>query len=239
MKARRIKMKKIILFGALLLCSAGLVQAQTGASQNYVDGVHYFTLNQASTPRKSDVISVTEIFSYGCHACNDFEPYMQNWKAKQASDVKLNRIPVGFGNPSWELLAKAYVMAEILGEEEENHVPLMDALWKEKRQMRSLDALANFYAERGVDKAKFMALDNSFMLNMRQKQNQDKLAIYAPRGTPTMVVNGKYKIVTGQAVPNYSALLSVVDFLVAKERGGLAPVAAVQDVETAADTAAN
>jgi thiol:disulfide interchange protein DsbA len=237
--ARRINMKKMLLLGVLLLSWTGLIQAQVGASQNYTDGVHYFTLNQASTPRKSDVITVTELFSYGCHACNDFEPYMQNWKAKQASDVKLNRIPVGFGRPAWDLLAKAYVMAEILGVEEENHVPLMNAIWKEKRQMRSLDELANFYAEQGVDKAKFMALDNSFMLNMRQKQNMEKLGLYAPRGTPTMVVNGKYKIVTGQAVPNYEALLSVVDFLVTKERAEMAPAAASADAKAAAETAAN
>ena len=228
-------MKKFALLGALMMIWGSAVQAQTGP---YSDGVHYFTLEQAASSRQSDVITVTELFSYGCHACNDFEPYMQNWKAKQADDVKLNRIPVGFGRAAWDLLAKGYVIAEILGVEEENHVPLMNAIWKDRRQFRTLEDMADFYAEHGADKAKFMALDNSFMLSMRQKQNTDKLGLYSPRGTPTMVVNGKYKILTSRAVPNYDALLSVVDFLVAKERAERAPVAVEAKAEAVADTAA-
>lgn len=228
-------MKKFAFIGALMMFWGGAVQAQSG----YSDGVHYFTLEQAASSHKSDVITVTELFSYGCHACNDFEPYMQNWKAKQAEDVKLNRIPVGFGRAAWDLLAKGYVIAEILGVEEENHVALMNAIWKDRRQFRTLEDMADFYAEHGADKEKFMALDNSFMLSMRQKQNTDKLGLYSPRGTPTMVVNGKYKIQTSQAVPNYDALLSVVDFLVAKERAERAPAAVEAQAEATAETAAN
>ncbi len=211
-------MKKIALLGMFLLGWDISVQAQPAANEPYSEGVHYLRLVQAPSARKSDTVNVTEIFSYGCHACNDFEPHMQNWKGKQAGDVKLNRIPVGFGRAAWDLLAKAYLIAEIMGIEEEAHVPLMNAIWKDRRQMRTLEDLASFYAEQGADREKYLALDNSFMLNMRQKQNNDKLGIYAPRGTPTMVVNGKYKIQTNQSVPNYEAMLSVVDYLVARER---------------------
>ena len=233
-------MKQFALIGALLLGWSGMVQAQIGNTEPYREGIHYFELNQASAPRKSEFVTVTELFSYGCHACNDFEPYMQSWKGQQAADVKLNRIPVGFGRRAWDILARGYVIAEIMGVEEEAHVPLMNAIWKEKRQFRSIEDIADFYAEQGVDKAKYMSLDNSFMLSMREKQNADKLGLYAIKGTPTMVVNGKYKIQTGQAVPNYQAMLTVVDFLVAKERASLAPVAEavseeIKEVETASN----
>jgi thiol:disulfide interchange protein DsbA len=210
-------MKKIAFIAALLLVCAGPLQAQVSA-EPFTEGVHYVKFEQAATAGSSETIMVTEIFSYGCHACNDFEPYMQSWKTKQAEDVKLNRIPVGFGRAQWEMLAKGYIIAEIMGIEEESHVPMMDAIWKERKQMRSLNDLADFYSEHGAEREKFLALENSFMLNMRQKQNNDKLGIYSPRGTPTMVVNGKYKIQTGQSVPNYQAMLAVVDFLVTKER---------------------
>ena len=230
-------MKQFALIGALLLGWSGMVQAQ---AEPYREGYHYFKLNQANAPRKSEFVTVTELFSYGCHACNDFEPYMQSWKGRQAADVKLDRIPVGFGHRAWELMARGYVIAEIMGVEEEAHVPLMNAIWKEKRQFRSIEDLADFYAEQGADKAKYMSLDNSFMLSMREKQNTDKLGLYAIKGTPTMVVDGKYKIQTGPAVPNYEAMLSVVDFLVAKGRVNLAPVAEaaseeIKEIETASN----
>lgn len=227
-------MKKITLIGVLLVLWGSAAQAQTGAAEPFSNGVHFTRLVQADSPRRSEVITVTELFSYGCHACNDFEPYMQNWKSKQASDVKLNRIPVGFGRAAWQLLAKGYVIAEIMGIEEENHLPLMNAIWRDRRQMRTLDDIANFYAEQGADKEKFLALDGSFMLDMRQKQNDDKLVIYAPRGTPTMVVNGRYKVQTGQSVPSYDVMLSVVDYLVQKERLEIAADAEASRLEESA-----
>ncbi len=238
-------MKKIVMMSALLMCllmvCGSVVYAQEGVTGPYKEGVHYIKLNKAVSARKSEVISVTEIFSYACHACNDFEPFMQSWKGKQAQDVILNRIAVGFGRGSWELLAKGYVIAEILGVEEQAHVPMMNALWREGQQMRTLEDLANFYAGHGADKAKFLALDGSFMLNMRQKQNNDKLGVYSVRGTPTVIVNDTYKIQTGQAVPNYQVMLSVVDYLVANERAAMAPVAdaTATDASGEAETAAN
>ena len=234
-------MKKIVIIGALLLCWGSVVHAQTGAPRAFEEGVHYFELNKAASARKQDFITVTELFSYGCHACNDFEPFVQSWKSKQAQDVKLNRIPVGFGRGSWELLAKAYVIAEILGVEEEAHVPLMNALWRDNQQMRTLEDLANFYVQYGADKAKYMALNDSFMLNMRTKQNRDKLGAYSPKGTPTMIVNDKYKIQTSQAVPNYQAMLVVVDYLVAEERAAMVPAveATASEASGEAETAAN
>lgn len=226
-------MKQFAILGVLLMGFSGLALAQQG-QEPYKEGTHYFSLNQAAPAKQSDVITVTELFSYGCHACNEFEPFMQSWKARQSEDVRLNRIPVGFGRAAWELLAKGYVMAEILGVEEQAHLPLMNVIWKDGKQMRSIDDLADFYAQHGADRAKYMALNNGFMLNMRLKQNADKLGLYAPRGTPTMVVDGKYKIQTGKDVPSYESMLQVVDFLVAKER---AARLAVTDAPEAAATA--
>lgn len=228
-------MKNYALIGVLLLCWAGGLQAQSGGAMQFRDGVHYFSLNMAEPARKSDVITVTELFSYGCHACNDFEPHVQSWKKKQAEDVRLNRIPVGFGRRAWELLAKGYMIAEIMGVEDEAHVPLMNAIWRDGKQLRSLEDMADFYAQHGADKAKFLALDGSFMLNMRMKQNTDKLRLYALKGTPTMIVNGRYKIQTSQAVPNYQAMLTVVDFLVEQERAAMAPAVAESEEDTGAE----
>jgi len=219
-------MKRLAIF-ATLMAFAGMAMAQTG---QFREGVHYTKLDQAASARKPEAVIVTEIFSYGCHACNEFEPYIQSWKARQAEDVKLNRMPVGFGRAQWNLMAKGYLMAEILGVEEDTHQNLMNAIWKEGlwnrgTQIRSVEQLADFYASQGVDRDKFMALDGGFMLSMREKRNADLLSVYQPRQTPTLIVAGKYKVQTGQNVPSFQAMLTVVDHLVAQERALLAPVA--------------
>jgi thiol:disulfide interchange protein DsbA len=234
-------MKKIALTAVSLLLISGFAQAQFTPVEQYREGEHYMLLPQTTSAKSTTGVSVTEIFSYMCHACNDFEAYMQNWKKKQLADVTLNRIPVGFGRASWDLLANGYLIAEIMGIAEETHLPLMNTIWKEGKQFRTMQDLADFYASHGADREKYLGLEGSFMLNMRQKQNNDKLGVYSPRGTPTMVVNGTYKVQTGQAVPNYDALLSVVDFLVAKERAANASAAApsAEAVSSCSTEAAN
>lgn len=224
---------------AMLLMVGSLAWAQ---QPDIREGVHYTRLDQAPSARTPEKIEVTEIFSYGCHACNEFEPFIQSWKARQAEDVAFNRIPVGFGRPNWNMLAKGYLMAEILGVEDETHMPLMNAIWKQGlwnrgTQVRSVEQLADFYAGQGVDREKFLALDNGFMLNMREKRNADLLSAYQPRQTPTMIVAGKYKVQTGQSVPSYQAMLAVVDHLVALERAERAPVAEAA-TESAEDSSA-
>lgn len=220
-------MKQLAIIATLLLAFAGTAIAQTG---QFREGVHYTKLTEATSSRKPDSVTVTEIFSYGCHACNEFEPFIQSWKARQPDDVKMNRIPVSFNRPQWNLLAKGYLMAEILGVEDETHMPLMNAIWKEGlwnrgTQIRSVEQLADFYQTQGVDREKFLALDKGFMLNMRERRNAELLGIYAPRQTPTMIVAGKYRVQTDRNVPSYDAMLTVVDHLVAKERALIQPVA--------------
>jgi protein dithiol oxidoreductase (disulfide-forming) len=210
--------KTFTMVGAILLSWGSMGFAQTGTAELYQEGIHYLELKQVDPARISDTIIVTEIFSYGCIACNDFEPFMQDWKGRQAEDIKLDRIPVGFGRPTWELLAKAYLIAEIMGIEEEAHVHLMNTIWQDGREFRSLEDLADFYSEFGVGKQEFMAMDNGFALDMRQNLNATKLNVYSPRSTPTMIVDGKYKVRSSDSVPSYQAMLSVVDFLVEKER---------------------
>ena len=44
---------------------------------------------------------------------------------------------------------------------------------------------------------------------------------YGVRSTPNLIVNGKYRIVTNQAVPTQTDMLEVVDFLVEMERSSM------------------
>lgn len=220
-------MKRLAIFATLALAFAGVAVAQPA---QFREGVHYTKLTEATSSRKPEAVVVTEIFSYGCHACNEFEPFIQSWKSRQPETVKLNRIPVSFNRPQWNMLAKGYLMAEILGVENQTHVPLMNAIWKEGlwnrgTQIRTVEQLADFYQTQGVDRDKFMALDNGFMLNMRERRNSELLGVYQPRQTPTMIVAGKYRVQTDRNVPSYDAMLMVVDHLVAKELAAIQTVA--------------
>ncbi len=215
--------------GAALLLVCGLLHAQTGPFQ---EGVHYFEIDQA--PVQRDSVEVTEAFSYLCTHCATFEPYMQSWKGRMPENVVLKRISVGFGRRAWELYARGYVTATLMGIEEPSHPAMMDAIWKENRQMRSLADLAEFYAQFGVDKDAFIATAQSFNVDTQMRREQRQIQIYGVTGTPSMIVNGRYRVSSSQQVRGFEEMLAVVDYLVDKE---LAALGAGQTAEVAtADT---
>ena len=197
-----------------LIISSQVAMAQQG---KYQEGVHYFKIEQAAAATVSDAVEVTELFSYGCSHCNTFEPYMQNWKNSKPEYVKLNRIPVSFGRRAWELMARGYVTAEMMGIAEQSHVPMMDAIWKENRQFRSLEDLADFYSGFGVEKDAYIAHFKSFAADSQLRKGQRDVQLFGITGTPTMVVNRKYRVQSNKDVPGFETMLSVVDYLAEQE----------------------
>lgn len=209
--------KAIIALSLVLVSQPGMAQ-----QAKYEEGTHYFLLDQAPTQSTSDKIEVTEVFSYACSHCNTFEPYMQSWNKSKPDNVTLTRIPVVFGNRNWELLARAYITADMMGITEESHVAMMDAIWKQRKQFRSLDDLADFYSGFGVEKDAFKAHYQSFAADSQLRRSQKEVMTYGVRGTPSLVVNRKYRVGSSKDVPNYDVMLDVVNYLV--------------DIETAAAT---
>ncbi|NOR19038.1 MAG: thioredoxin domain-containing protein [Xanthomonadales bacterium] len=204
--------KTIIAFSLLLVSQLGMAQ-----QAQYVEGTHFFLLDQAPAQTDSGNVEVTEIFSYACSHCNTFEPYMQSWKKNNADKATLKRIPVTFGRKSWELLARGYIAAEMMGIAEESHVGMMDAIWKQRKQFRSLDELADFYAGFGVEKDAFKAHYQSFAADSQLRRNQKDIITFGISGTPSLVVNSKYRVVSSKDVPDFDVMLDVVNYLVAKE----------------------
>jgi thiol:disulfide interchange protein DsbA len=162
-------------------------------------------------------VEVTELFSYGCSHCNTFEPYLKSWVETKPDNVKYNRIAVSFGRKAWEMMARAYITAEMLGIEDESHMAMMDAIWKEGRQFRKLDDLAEFYTNFGVEKSAFLANYQSFAADSQLRKSQRDVSLFGITGTPSLVVNRKYRVQSSKDVKDFNAMLDVVDFLVSKE----------------------
>ena len=93
----------------------------------------------------------------------------------------------------------------------------MDAIWKERKQFRSLNELADFYSGFGVEKSAFIAHFNSFAADSQLRKSQRDVQLFGITGTPSMVVNRKYRVVSSKDVRDFNAMLDVVDFLVVKE----------------------
>jgi thiol:disulfide interchange protein DsbA len=217
----------LIVSAALLLLSV-TAQAQAGKSVSYQEGLHYFLI-QGAPVTNTGPMELVEAFSYLCSHCNTFEPFIGAWKKRKPDDVEFRRIPVVFGRGSWELYARGYVTAEMMNIGEAAHTAMMDRLWKEKNTMRSMEELAEFYSQFGADKDKFLATANSFAVETRLMKDQNKVRDFGITGTPSLILNGKYRIAGSAAVPNYDVMLDVVDFLIANDRQGMQQSSATAD----------
>ena len=209
--------QKAILALCLLLGS----QVAVAQQDKYQEGIHYFKIAQVPAKTGSDIVEVTEIFSYACSHCNTIDPYIQAWSKTKPDNVKLNRIPVVFGRKAWELMARGYIAAEMMGIVEESHIAMMDAIWKQGKQFRSKEELANFYAGFGVEKSAFLAHFDSFALDSQLRKSQRDVQLFGINGTPSLVVARKYRVTSSKDVTSFDAMLDVVDFLVAKETAAL------------------
>jgi len=220
-----------VLLGTLLLAICSTAAAQADTSAKFKEGVHYEAIENAPATT-SGTVEVAEAFSYLCSHCATFEPYISNWvRNNKPENVTFRRIPIIFGRSSWEIYAQAYVTAELMGIADKAHGALMEKLWKEKAVMRTMDELAQFYAAFGADPEKFVATSKSFAVNAKMRKDQHDAQAAGVRGTPSIIVNGKYLVSGSEAVPSYDVLLDVVDYLISKE-------SAVQNTAAAGQKAA-
>ena len=187
--------------------------------KNFVAGTHY----DEFSPRKEKIgdgnkFEVVEFFSYGCGHCFNAEPYMQAYEGQVAADVEFKRVPVSF-NPFFEHLARAYYAAEALGADEQAHIAIFDALHIKRKDLSSVESLADFYSTYGIDKNDFIKAYKSLSVKKQVEQDKKLSQTYEISGVPTIIVNGAYTT-GGTKAGNYSTWFQILDTLLELERGG-------------------
>jgi protein dithiol oxidoreductase (disulfide-forming) len=198
----------------LLVLAAPLALAQ--APEKYVAGTHYHLIEPAQPTANPNKIEVIESFSYGCIHCAHFQPNVEAWKKKLPADVSFALLPAFF-QPYFALMGRAYYAAEALGVVEASHAAMFKAVFDEKRQMRTIEEIAEFYKAYGVKPEDFVAAAKSFAVEAKVKRADDLTKRYGVDGTPDFIVNGKYRV-GPRSAGGYDKIFDVVDFLIAKER---------------------
>jgi thiol:disulfide interchange protein DsbA len=214
-----------------LVSFAGAAPAQPpAAAANWVEGKNYFLIAQPQpTNLPKGKVLVTEVFSYACPACNQFRPYMQKLVKSLPPNAVLDYIPASF-NPAedWPMFQLAYVTAQTLGIANMTHEAMYDAVWTTgelatmdgntlKSRMPTIEDAARFYQKQaGVPAAKFLETAKSFGVDTQVRHDEDLMKAYGIDRTPTLIVNGKYRV-TVQEAGGPTQMVDVVNFLVHKE----------------------
>lgn len=208
-------MTRVLTFLAALI-STGII-ALPPAWAEIDEGIEYKLVTPPVRTADKDKVEVVELFWYGCPHCYSFEPKLNKWKKSLPANVVFKRVPAIFPNREiWETHARAYYTAELLGVLDKIHRPLFDAIHKNKQQVHSQEALANFFSQYGVDKQTFKDTFSSFGVQMKVNIAKDLTRRYQIDGVPTMIINGRYR--THASLTNgQDGMFKVIDFLIEKE----------------------
>jgi len=218
---------------ALFLLALGIASAAP-TEPAWVEGRNYFLIQPPRPPAlPPGKVLVTEVFSYACPACNAFQPTMHKLKQSLPPNAVLDYLPASF-NPGedWPMFQLAYCTAQALGIADQWHDAMFDAVWKTnelsimdssgrlKERLPTIEDAARFYEKRaGVPAAKFLGVSEgakSFTVDSKVRNDEKLLVAYGIDRTPTIVVNGKYRVFV-QSAGGADEVIELVKWLVAKE----------------------
>ena len=220
--------KSLVASLALVL---GLASAANAAT--YEAGKHYDVLPQAQrTNVAPGKVELMEVFSYGCPACDHFQPTMKKIKAALPANVQVVYLPASWNAAeNWPTFQRAYLTAKSLGMADKAHDQMFDAIWntgelgildgvttgRPKKNLPTIEDIARFYQRvAGANPADFVAASKSFSVDLKMRQADAQIIAMKVSGTPTLVVNGKYRI-NNDVMQSADDFIGLVKFLVAKE----------------------
>ncbi|MGN6657162.1 MAG: thiol:disulfide interchange protein DsbA/DsbL [Rhodanobacter sp.] len=202
----------------------------------WVEGKNYFLIDPPQPTSHPGKVEVTEVFSFGCPACNAFHTTADQIRKSLPAGAVMNYLPAAFRpDENWVVYQRAYYAAQALGVADKSLDAMFDATWKTgetatynlkgtglkpKEAWPTIEDIAQFYAKNfGVDAKEFVAVANSFSVNTKMKRADDLIKAYGIDGTPSMVVNGKYRYGPSTA-GGYAQTIELTQWLVAKEQAG-------------------
>jgi len=198
---------------------AGLVTPAAHAQGTPVEGRDYVKLSQRQPVQDPKRIEVVEFFWYGCPHCFHFEPQLEAWLKKLPPDVNFRRMPVAFREVPFVLHQKLYFAIEAMGLVEPLHRKVFTAMHVEHNPLSSPEAIGDFVAKNGVDRARFLDAMNSFGVVGKAKQAAALSAGYKIDGTPALGIDGRY-YTSGSLSGSNERALAVTDYLIAQTRKG-------------------
>jgi thiol:disulfide interchange protein DsbA len=224
-------MKSVAWVLAAVLIWAGAAFPAHAASARWVEGTHYVALDPAQpTSVPAGKIEVLEVFSYACPACNGFQPVIHQLERGLPKNARMVFLPASFiPSEDWPMFQRAYFAAESLGIAQRTHQAIFDAVWKTgelatvepgtnrlKQPAPSIEDAARCYAQlTGVSPGTFLAAARSFGVETRMHEADDQIRAMQVFSTPTIVVDGKYRILM-ESLKSPADVIGLVKYLVAK-----------------------
>ncbi len=174
------------------------------------------SINPQAAP--TDKIEVIDFFWYGCPWCFQLMPMFTEWEKSRPADVVVRRIPAIL-RQEWVPEAHLYYTLEAVGAADRLHAKVFEAWHRERLQATDLEAWSKWAEANGIDRAKWDEAYNSQGVRNNVVRAVELGRDYDVRGTPVIIVDGRYQTGGGSA-GSLKNVMPTVDGLVklARER---------------------
>ncbi|MBF0294640.1 MAG: thiol:disulfide interchange protein DsbA/DsbL [Magnetococcales bacterium] len=159
-------------------------------------GVHYETITPPVPPAAPGP-EVVEVFNFKCPHCYEFHPHMTAWSLKMKDRYAIKSLPIAFSSQS-DLPVRAYHAAAFLGRGEEMKHAIFTAHFDEGVNIDSPAELITLAAGLKLDATRFKENLNGFAVNGKVSQGRAQAGAYGIASTPTLVINGRYRVSPGK-----------------------------------------
>ena len=184
--------RKLLTSLATILMTSGLSYSALAAENGtLMQGVEY---KQVPSPQviAPYTKTVVEVFGYTCPHCYHLESSLNAWLKNKPADVHFERMPVVFNNPNWIFMAKVFYTSRELGVLEQSHSAFFNALHRDKKELYTVEKIAEFFTQFGVKEADFIATFKGFKVDQLVRKAKQLTRAYGVEGVPAVIVNGKY-----------------------------------------------
>ncbi len=172
---------------------------------------------RAITPQTAptDKIEVIDFFWYGCPYCFQLMPLIVEWEKTKPADVVMRRIPAIL-RQEWVPEAHLYYTLEAVGAADRLHAKIFEAFHQDRLQGTDPDAWSKWAEANGIERAKWDEAYNSQGIRNNVVRAVELGRDYDVRGTPVLVIDGRFQTGGGQAgslknvMPTVNGLITLV-----------------------------
>ncbi|BAJ01638.1 thiol:disulfide interchange protein DsbA/DsbL [Shewanella violacea] len=187
---------------------ASLVISDESVAKDFVEGVDYVQV-KGIPEAKSPV--VREFFSYNCSHCYRQDPIFEEAVELLGDKIDFVRTPVGGGRSSWVLSQQAYYLAQKFKMTRQVHGNIFKRIHEKEGPFTRSAQLKEFFVQQGADASAVEQAMNSVDAKLAISHYDTQAQLAGIRGVPSLLVNGKYLIVSKSRTPE--ELADLVNYL--------------------------
>jgi thiol:disulfide interchange protein DsbA len=206
-----------------LFCIALTALPLLAAAAAPQEGRQYLTLASPQPTDTGKKVEVIEFFAYYCPHCYAFEPQLAAWVKQQGDNIVYKRVHVT-GPAGVQAQQRLFFTLDAMGLLGQYHQKVFDAMHVQRLRLGSEEAVLDWVAQNGIDRARFLETWRSFGIQARVRRAGAMMDAYNVDRWPLLVIDGRWATSPSHVnegateAQQQQATLQVMDWLVDKAK---------------------